>query len=84
MISNKSGIFEINARNLLCPLPVIRVQDAIKTLPSFSKVKVIATDPGVKYDIPAWCKVHGHSILSIDDVEREIVILIQVGERHER
>ncbi|MBI5448664.1 MAG: sulfurtransferase TusA family protein [Gammaproteobacteria bacterium] len=71
---------ELNARNLLCPLPVIRVQDAIKTLLPKQQLTVFCTDPGVKYDIPAWCKMRGHTVLSIEEVERDIIVTIEVGE----
>lgn len=74
-------MYELNARNLLCPMPVIRVQNLIKTLSANDTLKVFCTDPGVKYDIPAWCKINGHTVLNIEEVEREIILTICVGER---
>lgn len=59
----------LDARGLLCPLPVIRTQDAISTLPPGSLVEVWTSDPGAAYDIPAWCRVHGHTLL--EEHERE-------------
>ncbi|MDE0659690.1 MAG: sulfurtransferase TusA family protein [Gammaproteobacteria bacterium] len=53
----------LDARGLLCPLPVIRTQDKIRTLKSGEVLEVVATDPGVLHDIPAWCRVHGHRLL---------------------
>lgn len=73
-------MYELNARNLLCPMPVIRVQDKIKTLSAQDTLRVFCTDPGVKFDIPAWCKIHGHTVLNIENIDREIVLTIQVGE----
>ncbi len=71
---------ELDAKNLLCPMPVIRVQNTIKTLLPKEKLKVFCTDPGVKYDIPAWCKLQGHRVLNIEAVGREIILTIEVGE----
>ena len=53
----------LDARGLLCPLPVIRVQDRIKRLAAGEVLEVTATDPGTMHDIPAWCRVHGHQVL---------------------
>lgn len=71
---------EVNARRLLCPLPVIRTQDAIEDLNPGDELKVICTDPGAKNDIPAWCRINGHSIVSLDENHGEISIVVKVGE----
>ena len=69
----------IDARNLLCPLPVIRTQDAVAQLLPGDTVQVLCTDPGVVHDIPAWCRVHGHEVCSITEQEYEIAVSIRVG-----
>ena len=53
----------LDTSGLLCPLPVIRAQDRIKTLAGGDRLTVLATDPGTLQDIPAWCRVHGHVLL---------------------
>lgn len=53
----------LDALGLLCPLPVIRTQDAVKDLAAGSVLEVLATDPGALHDINAWCRVHGHHYL---------------------
>lgn len=72
---------QLDARRLLCPLPVIRTQDAIKGLGAGAKLEVLATDPGVMHDIPAWCRIHGHVVLSAEQVENEFHLCIQVGQK---
>ena len=69
----------VDARNLLCPMPVIRTQDAVVQLQPGDAVQVRCTDPGVVHDIPAWCRVHGHEVCEIDEQGYEIVIHIRVG-----
>ncbi len=71
---------KIDARHLLCPLPVIRTQNAVVKLQPGDELSVLCTDPGVVYDIPAWCRVHGHEILAIDEKAEEIRIDIRVGD----
>lgn len=67
----------VDARRLLCPLPVIRLQQAVKTAGKGVLIQVIATDPGVKNDIPAWCRVHQVELKSIEEKDREFIIVVQ-------
>ncbi len=60
-------------------MPVIRVQDAIKGLEKGRQLEVTCTDPGVRNDIPAWCRVHGHQVDEIREVDGEIIITITAG-----
>ncbi len=50
----------LNALGLLCPLPVIRTQEAVQQLAAGSVLEVVASDPGARHDVRAWCRVHGH------------------------
>jgi tRNA 2-thiouridine synthesizing protein A len=68
----------IDARNLLCPMPVIRTQNAIAGCQPGDELKVLCTDPGAVHDIPAWCRVHGHTISNIAQHDRDIIIDIRV------
>ena len=70
--------FELNARRLLCPMPVIRTQDKIKTLESGDTLTVTCTDPGVLNDIPTWCRMNDHQVIHTENVEGEILITIRV------
>ena len=69
---------ELDARRMLCPLPVIRTQEKIKELSPGAHLRVTCTDPGVKHDIPAWCRIHGHQLLTVSEADHEIVITILV------
>ncbi|UCC57383.1 MAG: sulfurtransferase TusA family protein [Gammaproteobacteria bacterium] len=69
----------VDARCLLCPLPVIRTQDAVASLQAGDSLEVLCTDPGAIHDIPAWCRVHGHEVCDINEQEDTITITIRVG-----
>lgn len=69
----------LDARNLICPMPVIRTQEYIRNLAAGDELEVIATDPGALQDIPAWCRVHGHEILAAEEQPPDIRIRIRVG-----
>lgn len=70
----------VDARNLLCPLPVIRTQDAVANMQPGDRVRVLCTDPGALHDIPAWCRVHGHRIVDSKQQDRDITITVEVCE----
>jgi tRNA 2-thiouridine synthesizing protein A len=73
-------IHSLDARNILCPLPVIRTQNKIKTLIPGNILEVTCTDPGVINDIPTWCRINHHHVLNITQNGNEIIIRIEVGE----
>ncbi len=52
----------VDARQLQCPMPVIKVSQAIKGMDSGQILEAIATDNGALSDIPAWCRDMGHSL----------------------
>lgn len=71
--------YQLDARRLICPMPVIRAQDKIKTLQPGDILEVYCTDPGVKHDIPAWCEINNHEVLAVTMQDREILVTIRVG-----
>lgn len=71
--------YELDARRLLCPLPVIRTQNRVKDMQSGDTLEVICTDPGALYDIPAWCRMYGHEVLNTQRSPEEIRITVRIG-----
>ena len=70
----------LDARRLLCPMPVIRVQEKMAGLARGDILEVHCTDPGTRSDIPAWCRVNGHRVIDIIEQDGEIVLTLEVGE----
>ena len=70
----------LDARRLLCPLPVIRVQEKVKELSAGDQLEVVCTDPGVLQDIPTWCRINGHKVLDTVSSDYEYTIKLQVGQ----
>ena len=68
----------LDARNLLCPMPVIRTQDRVKALNIGDILEVRCTDPGALNDIPAWCRIHGHRVVEVKEDADEVVIILRV------
>ena len=68
----------LDTQGLLCPLPVIRTQDRIKKMSPGATLEIHASDPGTLHDIPAWCRVHGHSLLYQGQEDHRYTFLIRV------
>jgi len=71
--------YQLDARRLLCPMPVIRTQDRIAQLQQDDILQITCSDPGAAQDIPAWSRINGHTVVSIEHDEDELVITIKVG-----
>ncbi len=69
----------VDARGLQCPMPVIKVSQAVKGLDSGQTVEVIATDRGALSDIPAWAKDMGHALKEQFEENNEFHFIVQKG-----
>lgn len=56
----------VDARGLRCPLPVIELARAARAAAPGAVLKVLATDPAARFDVPAWARLRGHELLSIE------------------
>ena len=55
----------IDAKGLFCPVPIIKVAEAIRNIDSGMIVEVISDDAAIQYDMPAWCESTGNIIESM-------------------
>ena len=56
----------LDCYGLLCPMPIIKIAEAIKSLSSGQVLEVIATDEGIISDLPAWCRRTGYEFLGVE------------------
>jgi tRNA 2-thiouridine synthesizing protein A len=70
---------QLDARRLLCPMPVIKTQNKVATMSPGDEIEVICTDPGTLSDIPAWARINGHEVIETVEDEDEIRITVRVG-----
>lgn len=59
----------VDARGLACPLPVIELAKAIEAAPPGSRVQLFATDVAAKVDVPVWCRMKRHPLLTAEEVD---------------
>lgn len=70
----------VDAHRLLCPMPVIRVQDRVAELSAGTLVQVVCSDPDALNDIPSWCRSNGHRLVETRRFESEYLVILEVGE----
>ena len=73
----------LDAKNMLCPMPVIKVQNRASELNTGDILEVVCTDPGAVNDVPAWCRINGHEVISAGQEGDEVKIILQIGETDE-
>ncbi len=70
--------YQLDARRLLCPMPVIRTQNRAEELQPGDTLEIFCTDPGALNDVPAWCRINGHKLLEARQESGEVIIVIEV------
>lgn len=53
----------LDARGLLCPLPVLKARKRLQPLPPGAVLEALTDDPAAVIDIPHFCAEQGHSVL---------------------
>lgn len=67
----------VDARGLLCPLPVLRLRKVLLGLPPGARVVLVATDPAAVIDVPHFCHESGHLLIEtrpLDHGAREYLV----------
>lgn len=54
---------DLDARGLLCPLPVLKARKRLQPLADGDVLAVTADDPAAVVDIPHFCAEQGHALL---------------------
>ena len=70
---------EVDAKGMYCPMPIVKLKKATKTMEKGQVLRLIATDPGAKRDVPAWANKTGAEILESNENDGEFTFLIKVS-----
>lgn len=54
----------LDARGLLCPLPVLKARKRLGPLAPGAVLEMLADDPAAIVDVPHFCAEAGHELLS--------------------
>ncbi len=67
----------LDARGLLCPMPIVKASKEMRALEPGQVLKVLATDRGAIADFPAWSDDTGNELLEWHDEDGVLVFFLR-------
>jgi tRNA 2-thiouridine synthesizing protein A len=55
----------IDCIGLFCPMPIVKVREAIRQLAPGQVLEMVADDPAAEADMKSWARRTGHELLEI-------------------
>ena len=74
---DREPALEVDATGLTCPMPVIELSTAIEQVAVGEQVRLLATDPTARVDVPVWCRMRRHRLLSLDEQDAGLRFLVE-------
>ncbi len=68
---------ELDARGLLCPMPIVKLARVVREMAPSEVVLLHATDPGASPDVAAWSRSTGNPVLFEDRVDKVMRFWVQ-------
>lgn len=62
---------------LYCPMPIVKTSLKLEEMKLGEVLEVIADDPGIKQDMPSWCKMTGHEFLGMEEQGKEVKVYVR-------
>lgn len=70
---------ELDCKGMFCPMPIVQLKKATKNMQPGQVLRLVATDPGSKRDVPAWAEKTGNDILDSNEEGKEFTFIIRVS-----
>jgi tRNA 2-thiouridine synthesizing protein A len=67
----------LDARGLVCPLPLVKTRQALMVVEAGATICVLATDPASKRDFETFCDLTGHLLLKNEERDGVFVYVIE-------
>lgn len=75
--SPQAPAMTLDLKGLLCPMPIVKIAQAIKKVNVGDLVEATATDPGVLADIPAWARTSGNEVVTLERQDKIIRFVVR-------
>ena len=69
----------LDARGLICPLPVLKARKVLLNLPAGDTLRVQVTDKAAPKDFQLFCTESGHTFQSADELGDKIEVVVVCG-----
>jgi tRNA 2-thiouridine synthesizing protein A len=70
---------DLDARGLICPLPVLRLRKRLMALASGDQLSMATDDPVAVIDVPHFCAEEGHEVIDNRDADGARYFVIRKG-----
>jgi len=70
---------ELDCKGMFCPMPLVQLKKATKNMQPGQVLRLVATDPGSKRDVPAWAEKTGNDILDSNEEGKKLTFIIKVS-----
>jgi len=68
---------ELDARGLVCPLPILRTKQSLAGMTSGQILKIIATDPGAVIDFQVFAEQTENKLVFMSEEDEEFVFFLK-------
>ena len=68
---------ELDARGLVCPLPILRTKQSLADMISGQILKIIATDPGSMIDFQVFSDQTGNELLLLSETTDAFIFILK-------
>ncbi len=74
---NEAKLILVDARGHRCPVPSLRLKKAMSVLAPGSRVRLLATDPMARIDVPFLMSALGGRVVSIDEADGVLTLIVE-------
>ena len=68
---------ELDARGLVCPLPILRTKQSLSIMTSGQILKIVATDRGSVIDFQVFADQTGNELLYLSETAGEFIFILK-------
>lgn len=65
----------LDCRDMLFPMPILKIQEAIDTIDAGDVFTVIANDPSFRSSLTAWANKTGNEVINFSGVETKRAVI---------
>jgi tRNA 2-thiouridine synthesizing protein A len=70
---------ELDTTGLYCPEPIMLMHNKVRDMHAGEVLKVVATDPATRRDVPKFCSFLGHELLHQQESGGQYLYFIRLG-----
>ena len=70
----------LDARGLLCPLPVLKLRKRMAPLAAGACIEMLADDPAAVVDVPHFCAESGHEVVTMREADGHQIYVVRKAE----